>query len=127
VGLLYNYNNSFLIKKINAMNAIKFYDKRMLQLMEYIITSRTNDITTKTAFLLSIGFNSTANMAQIKSGAQSFRIEHFVTACKKYNINANWFLDADCKVMNREGKKTSTIDVLRQAVSVLASEYAPQK
>jgi hypothetical protein len=105
------------------MNALPFYDERMLQLMEYVISSRTNDITTKTAFLLSIGFSSVANLAQIKSGLQSFRIEHFVTACRKYNVNANWFLDKDCKEMNRAGKKTSTIDILRQAVLVVESEY----
>ena len=109
------------------MTTLPFYDDRMLKLMEYVISGKQNDVTTKTAFLLSIGFNNPANLAQIKNSMQSFRIEHFVAACRKYNVNANWFLDKECKVMTREGKKTSTIDVLRQAVAMVASEFTSKK
>ena len=100
---------------------LPLWDERMLLVMKYVISNGIKDIHTKTAFMQAIGFSSAANLSQIKTGAQSFRLEHIQAACKLFKLDANYFLDDKCTLMTR-GKKSSAMQQLKEAVQAVGIE-----
>lgn len=100
---------------------LPLWDERMLLVMKYVISNGIKDIHTKTAFMQAIGFSSAANLSQIKTGIQSFRLEHIQAACKLFKLDANYFVDSSCTLMNR-GKKSSAMQQLREAVQAVGIE-----
>jgi hypothetical protein len=104
---------------------LPLWDERMLLVMKYVIANNIRDIGTKTAFMKAIGFSNAANLTQIKTGLQSFRLEHIQAACKLFNLDANYFVDSSCTLMNR-GKKSSAMQQLKEAVQAVGIELGRQ-
>lgn len=101
---------------------LPLWDERMLLVMKYVISNGIKDISTKTAFMQAIGFSSAANLTQIKTGIQSFRLEHIQAACRLFKLDANYFLDDKCTSMFKQGKKSSAMQQLKEAVQAVGIE-----
>jgi hypothetical protein len=71
------------------MANLHFSVQRMLSVMDYLIKTGAED--SQAGFFYNIGF-SRNNFVKIKSGAQGFRVDHYVNACDVYGIDANYFL-----------------------------------
>lgn len=68
--------------------ALKIYDRRMIQLMEFY--KKTGGVSYK-QFLHSIGLEHDGNLPKIRSGEMSFTIKHVDTCIKKYKVNPGYF------------------------------------
>lgn len=100
-------------------NKLPIWDQRMLQLMEYCMT--TNKVKTQGAFLKSIGMNETA-VYQVKRSTQSFRLDHLLAAGKKYQVNMNWIFGFEYEMFSSKNKRTS-IALLKEAVQAVEQEF----
>lgn len=100
------------------MAKLTIWDERMLLLMRHCIDKEL--VNSQKEFLSAIGFSET-NLRQVKLGSQSFRIEHFVAAAKKYKINTNWFFGLEENMKRLNGK--SALEVLKDAVRAIEADY----
>lgn len=96
---------------------LAIWNERMLLLMQHCLDK--GQVESQKDFFEVIGFTET-NLRQVKLGSQSFRIEHFVTAAKKYKINMNWFFGLDENMKRLNGK--NALEVLKDAVRAVEAE-----
>lgn len=95
-------------------------DKRMLELMDFVISNKVKGVGTKGAFFKSLGFVNAGNLSQIKKGLHSFRNEHLMKAVKVYNVDANFFLDETHYAMLKVNEKKTPLQLLNEAVKVVS-------
>lgn len=96
---------------------LPIYDRRMLELMKYIIGVPKYKIGTQAQFLDSIGYKAINNVTYVKKGSTSFRMKYFLTAINKYGINPAFFFD-ELAPMFQKGKSTP-IQELKDAVRIV--------
>lgn len=96
---------------------LPIYDRRMLELMEYIMATPKYKVATQGEFLASIGYVAKNNVKYIKDGSVSFRMKYFLTAINKYGLNPGFFFQADAPMFQKG--KVSPIDNLKDAVRVI--------
>jgi len=70
--------------------ALKLYDKRMLDLMNYL---KSEEGLSNKDFLESIGFIPYNNIHKVKSGLISFTIKQVDACIKRHKVNPAYFFD----------------------------------
>lgn len=95
-----------------AATKIKFYDQRMIELMEHALASNWH--ARQEEFWGSIDFNF-RNLSQIRRGLQSFKIYHFANAIKEYNLDANYFFRKNAPMIMSQ-KELTPKELLREAL-----------
>ncbi|WPV66327.1 hypothetical protein [Chitinophaga sp. LS1] len=93
-------------------------DERILQLMEYAIS--TDIVDTQKEFLNEIGFGAN-NLGKLRNGERHFTPDNILKAATMTGANLNWIFGLE-KNMLRDGKKHTAIDLLKSAVIQLESE-----
>lgn len=91
---------------------LAFHNQRMLDLMEYAIEN--NWVDRQQDFWTSIDFNF-RNISQVRSGTQSFRMEHFANAVKEYGLNANYFFTKGAPLKDTS-KELTAKELIREAL-----------
>lgn len=96
---------------------LAIWNERMFLLMRHCLDN--GQVNSQKDFLEVIGFSET-NLRQVKLGQQSFRIEHFIAAAKKYKINMNWFFGLEPEMKRINGK--NALQNLKDAVRAIEAE-----
>lgn len=91
------------------------WDKRMFELIDYVIANKVKGITGNPQFIKAIGIPTLATLDQVKNGKQSFRPKHFHTAAKYFDISMEWFFGFTSN-MKRVNKETTVEELLLQAL-----------
>ena len=102
-------------------NSKKETNKRMLKLMEYYISQHSE--WTETAYLERIGY-SRYNIGNVRSGRQSFTLDHVREACLFTGADANWLMGLPGSTMMRKQGKSSPVERIEQAVVEIKSLLA---
>jgi hypothetical protein len=89
----------------------------MLKLMDSAVSSRK--VNSESEYCLKIKFPKN-NLYNVRTGHQSFTIEHIINACKFTGANANWILGLEANVMRKPAKKT--LDQLREVFLAVEAE-----
>lgn len=93
------------------------WDERMLFLIDHAISHKLKGVTSNIDFLKAVGISTMATVSQIKSGKQSFRLEHFYRAAKIFNIPMDWFFGFTDN-MKRIEKDDTIDDLLIRALAI---------
>ena len=93
----------------------KFTNSRILQIMNYVIANKINDIEDETRFMKSIGYDNVSNLSSIKRGIQSFQLNHINNLCELYNISADFLLNKNCHTMFLDIEKYNPMERLKIA------------
>ena len=101
--------------------------QRMLAAITFIADNHIKGITSERECLLKIGMKFPGNISNIRHGTQSFTIKHIAEMVKQFNIDGNYFLDERHTKMFKEGKVTSPLMALRDAVQAVAEMQAKAK
>lgn len=94
-------------------------DKRVLEVMDFIIANRIQGVNNETTFLLTINYNSPKNLKLIRDEVQSFQLEHLQNLCTMFSVNADFLLNSTCNTMFTELDKTTPLHRLKVAVKEL--------
>lgn len=105
------------------MPAKTFTDQRVLNILDFVVKNNIKKVKTEGEFLKSIGYDNINNVALVRKGTQSFRIEHLVKLCAVYGIDANYLLSKHHLPMTANNKKTDAITYLKQAVRMIEETY----
>lgn len=97
---------------------LAIHNQRMLKLMAATVLSGKVD--SESEYCDKIKY-AKKNLFNIKSGHQSFTIEHIINACRFTGANANWILGIEANVMRKPGKKA--LELLKEAVLAVEVEY----
>lgn len=88
-------------------------NKRMLKLMDHYISQ--HEEWTETAYLERIGF-SRYNIGNVRSGRQSFTLDHVREACIFTGADANWLMGLPGSKMQRSEIKNTPVERIKAAV-----------
>ena len=94
-------------------------NKRIFEVMHFVVTNNIQGIPDDTHFLKSIGYNSTKNLHLIRTGVQSFQVEHIQNVCTVYGISADFLLNENCHKMFADLGKESPMFRLKVAAKEL--------
>ena len=97
----------------------QIWNIRMLQLMDHCVS--TKKAIDQTEFLKKIGFTTTNNLKQVLEGKQSFRLEHFMNASKKWDISMEWFFGFS-HTMKRKISKISAVDLIEEGLRMIKAK-----
>ena len=68
-------------------------NRRILEVMNFVVANNLNSIPDETNFLKSIGYSSPKNVTGIKSGILSFQMTHVENTCSVYGVSADFLLN----------------------------------
>lgn len=94
-------------------------DKRILEVMDFVVANKIQGIPNETTFLKSIGYNHPKNIALIKTQVQSFQVEHLQNVCTIFSVKADFLLNDACNTMFTDLDKTTPLHRLKVAVKEL--------
>ena len=106
------------------MRNLSFITKRMLLAIQFIADNHVKGIDSERECLIKIGMKFPGNISNIRHGTQSFTIKHITEICKHFNMDANYFFDERHTKMFKEGKVTSPLMMLKEAVQAVAEMQA---
>ena len=109
------------------VSSLPLHSQRMLQVMKYVVGNAINHIDSETAFLKSINYTHANNLKLIKNNVQSFRIVHLQKCCEVYHVDANFFMLFKHTKMFKDGRKTSALAHLKEAVQMVSLELSVYK
>ena len=112
-------------KRIHVIEpALLLHDKRMFQLLAYVINNKVKGITTDTEFLDRVGGDTSKshNIGKLKSGTQHFVIADIKRACEIFNVDANFFFLEGHFTMMLPKKTKSPFEQLLVAVQAIGME-----
>ena len=98
--------------------SMPIWDKRMIELMEFVCANKIKGITGKPQFIKAVGISQLATIDQVKNGKQGFRPKHFYAASKLFDVSMEWFFGFT-KTMKRTSKESSLRDILQQALMMV--------
>lgn len=101
---------------------LKIWDARMFLLIDNTV-GRVPGFDLLEDFVEAIEFPSVSNLKQIRDGKSSFRLNHFMAACKRFNLSMDWFMGFTNE-MHRKGTQPAAIELLEAAVAALKLEGA---
>lgn len=94
-------------------------DERMFNVADYVVKNKVKGIKSYSAFAASIDMHQ-ASLANVKNGRQSFTHDHILTACKKYNISADYLYGLSTDMFRKPA--TSPIEKIEQALAELKTK-----
>lgn len=106
-------------------NFKKSTDERMFIVMDYIAANRIKGIASRKVFAETIGYLFT-NLSNIRTGGQSFGIDHISECCKIYNVSADYIFGFT-NDMFRNGTSLPAISRLKDAVREIEEELKNKK
>jgi hypothetical protein len=96
---------------------ISTHNARMLKLFAWAIAE--GKVNSDKEFCEKIKFHYT-NLSNVRTGKQSFTIDHIINACLLTGANANWILGLEQNMMRKPSRKA--IDMLKEAVIAVEME-----
>lgn len=100
-------------------------DKRVLQLMEFVISNHIKGITTQRDFLKIAGMHPTV-LAKIRKGIQGFTVKHIRIFSEYFDANLNWIFGFEPNMMNNNKSKINhnpkPLEMMKEALFALELE-----
>ena len=110
------------IKYVPASQLL-LHDRRMLQLMVFVITNKLKGVTGEVEFLNIVGSPNKGNIsAALKNGKQHFVIADVKRACEIFGADANFFFLENHVNMFRKGIIKTPFEMLLVAVQAVGLE-----
>lgn len=100
-------------------------DQRMLQVMNFCIANKLNDITSQNAWCEKVGVSHT-NIFNIRKGTQRFTVDHVFNACQQFNISPDFMFGFSMEML-RTDKNRSPLDRIKDAVRELETQQKTTK
>ena len=107
---------------IEKYSLMEIYNERMLNVMEFIVTNKINNVSSNTEFLNSINYPNENNIGKIRKGTQGFRQEHMLIVQKIYNVDMNFIFNKDFTEMFLKSGNVSAYHRLLEAVHMIGLE-----
>ena len=110
------------IKYVPASHLL-LHDRRMLQLMVFVVDNKMKGVTGEVEFLNTVGGPNKANVSSaLKNGTQHFTIADIKRACDIFGVDANFFFLEKHTTMIYPKNKTTPFEMLLVAVQAVGTE-----
>lgn len=100
---------------------LPIWDQRMFELMEIKLKRPDHNLEDEMVFFKPLGINTAPTISQVRAGRQSFRLNHFKTACDLHGVSMDWFMGYTDK-MNRKQVSMDPVAMLKQATSLIQKQ-----
>lgn len=94
-------------------------DERMFKVADYVVKGKVKGIKSYSAWSEAIGMHQ-STLANIKSGRQSYTHDHILSACKQFNISADYIYSLTNDMFRKPA--TSPIEKMEQALAELKQQ-----
>jgi hypothetical protein len=103
------------------VSRLELYDRRMIEVMDYVTNNDINGIGSNAEFLTEIDFPY-YNLAQVMHQKQSFRAKNFAAVCERFNVDPRFLFMKDHLTMFVQDREITAIQQLRAAVNRIEME-----